>query len=67
MHPQKFNRVCYIAKINDHEFKGGMEKEITTWVTNACKNESNDGEVAEYGGYAIVLGQWIVHLFEGEY
>jgi hypothetical protein len=56
MNPQKFNRVCYIAKINDHEFKGDMEKEITTWVTNACKNESNDGEVAEYGGYAIVLG-----------
>jgi hypothetical protein len=64
-----FNRLCYMAKINEHEFKGDMEKEQEKWTKNACATEEEGVEPLEppqYGGFAVILGPWIVHLFEAE-
>ena len=27
-----FNRLVYLAKVNEHEFKGDMEKELDKWT-----------------------------------
>ena len=64
-----FNRLVYLAKINEHEFKGDIEKEIEKWTREACSTEEEGVEPMEppqYGGFAVILGPWIVHLFEAE-
>jgi hypothetical protein len=36
-----FNRICYIAKINEQHLKGDMiEKEMTNWTNNICMSSS---------------------------
>ena len=64
-----FNRLVYMAKINEHEFKGDLEKEIEKWTKDVCSTEEEGIEPEEppvYGGFAVILGPWIVHLFEAE-
>jgi hypothetical protein len=35
-----FNRLCYIAKINEQNLKGDMiEKEMTNWTNNLCMSQ----------------------------
>lgn len=62
------NRLCYMAKINEHAFKGDLEKELTSWTQNVCAklDGNSEDDPAEYTGYAILLGPWVVHLFEAE-
>ena len=33
---QIINRLCYIARINETEFKGDVEKEVTNWTRTVC-------------------------------
>lgn len=30
------NRVCYIARVNETEFRGDIEKEVTNWTRTVC-------------------------------
>jgi len=66
------HRLCYISKLDESVFKGDFEKEMTLWTTNVCVNQEEheipigEGEQLWYGGFAIVLGPWCVHLFEAE-
>ena len=32
------NRVCLIIKINEHEFRGDVEKEVSRWTNETCTN-----------------------------
>ena len=70
-HPMT-NRIVVIAKVNEQHFKGGdneKEKEITNWVTTLCQQHHGpEGWDIDqlYGGFAVILGPWIVHLFEAE-
>ena len=70
-HPMT-NRICILSKIQDSHFKGGdteKEKEITNWVTTLCQSHHGpEGFDIDqlYGGFAVILGPWIVHLFEAE-
>lgn len=64
-----FNRICYIAKINETHLKGDMiEKEMSNWTNNICMSQetTGDDEIQEFGGFAVVLGPWIVHMFEAD-
>ena len=64
-----FNRICYIAKINETQLKGDqIEKEITNWTNTVCMNQdvAGEDEITEFGGFAVVLGPWIVHMFEAD-
>ena len=64
-----FNRLCYIAKINEKQLsQDSIEREINNWTNTVCMNQENMGEggMSEYNGFAVVLGPWIVHLFEAD-
>ena len=66
------NRLCYIAKVNENVHKGDFSNEMKNWTTNVINNDEDKefdpkmGEPVKYGGYAVVLGPWVVHLFEAE-
>ena len=67
-----FNRVCLILRVNEHDFRGDVEKEVTRWTNETVEcldpkefNPKADEEL-EYGGYAICLGPWVVYMFEAE-
>jgi hypothetical protein len=70
-HPMT-NRIVVLSKINEQHFKGGdaeKEKELTNWVTTICQQHHGpEGWDIDqlYGGFAVILGPWIVHLFEAE-
>ena len=61
-----------MAKINESSFRGDIEKEITTWTQTVCANDEEKefnpkgDDPQEYSGFAIILGPWIVHMFEAE-
>jgi hypothetical protein len=63
------NRICYVARLLD-SYRGDFEKEFSNWtlqtVSNDTEKEYNPlGDAApKYSGFALVLGSWIVHLFE---
>jgi hypothetical protein len=67
-----FNRLCYITRINEHEVKN-VETEYTTWMNNIV-NSDEDGDLVpghvdgplQYGGIAIILGPWVIHIIEAE-
>lgn len=66
------NRLCYISKVNENVFKGDFSNELKNWTTNVVNNDEDkefdpkQGEPVLYGGFAVVLGPWVVHLFEAE-
>mmetsp|Transcript_5012 Transcript_5012/g.8548 ORF Transcript_5012/g.8548 Transcript_5012/m.8548 type:complete len:216 (-) Transcript_5012:185-832(-) len=68
---QSFNRLCYVAKLVDN-FKGDIEKDFSNWTMNICSNDDEKefnpkgDEPPRYSGFAIILGSWMVHLFEAE-
>ena len=57
-----------MAKVNENVFKGDLEKDQTNWTTNICTTLENNAEEepGEYTGFAVILGPWIVHMFEAE-
>ena len=68
---EPLNRLCYIAKLQDN-FRGDAEKEFTKWTTETINNDEENefkpqgtNEI-RYGGFAVVMGNWMVHMFEAE-
>lgn len=67
-----FHRLCFITRINEHEIKN-VESDYSTWMNNIVNNDEDgdlvpghNDEALQYGGIAIILGPWIIHLLEAE-
>lgn len=67
-----FNRLCFISKINEHDVKN-IETEYAAWMNHIVNNDEEGDlvpghteDALQYGGIAIILGPWIIHLFEAE-
>ena len=66
------HRLCYLSKIDEKKFKGDFEKDFNNWFNHVVNNQDEDeipleeDETLQYGGFAIVLGPWCVHMIEAE-
>ena len=70
-HGEPLNRICYIAKLVDN-YKGDMQAEFTNWTNQTVAEDDEKefnpkgDEAPRYSGFAVVMGSYIVHLFEAE-
>lgn len=66
------HRICLVSKIDETQFRGDFEKEFTNFATNIFETPEEDeipleeGQQLQYGGFAVVLGPWTVHMLEAE-
>ena len=69
---ETLHRLCYLSKLDEKQFRGDFEKEFTNWCTVVCNTQEEDeiplqeDEQLQYGGFAVVLGPYVVHMFEAE-
>ncbi|CDW74898.1 UNKNOWN [Stylonychia lemnae] len=54
-----YKRVLYVAKLNETEIKGEVEKDMTSYFKNIYGEQ-------EFSGLNLILGSYCIHLLEGE-
>ena len=52
-------RVLYLAKLNEQEMKGEVEKEFTNYFKAAAEDD-------DFGGINLIVGSLSIHLLECE-
>ena len=66
------HRMCYISKIDESKFRGEFEKEMISFMNPIFTTQEpeeipmGEEEELQFGGMAVVLGPWVVHMFEAE-
>ena len=66
------HRICIVSRFDEATFKGDYEKQFTEWTNKALASQDEkeiplqQDETLEHGGLAVILGPWVVHLFEAE-